>query len=89
LQRQHQALADEQAQFLDVVGGADHQLAGLIAVQVAEGQPLDPGEQLVAEIEGDVLGDALGVVLLAEGEQRAYGGDQHDGDHRADQRLDN
>ncbi len=34
LHRHHQALADEQAHFFDVVGGADHQLAGLVAIQV-------------------------------------------------------
>ena len=71
LQRHDQALADEQAHLLDVVGGADHQLAGLVAVEVAERQALDLGEELVAEVEGDVLRDALGVVLLAEREHRA------------------
>src|SRR5439155_27018447 len=61
LQRQHQALPDEQADFFDVVGRTDHQLAGLIAVMVAERQALDLGEKFVAKVEGDVLRDALGV----------------------------
>ena len=65
LHRHDQALADEQPHLLDVVGGADHQLAGLVAIVVAERQALDLGEELVAEVEGDVLRDALGVVLLA------------------------
>ena len=83
--RHHQPLADEQAHLLDVVGGADHQLAGLVAIVVAERQALDLGEQLVAEVEGDVLGDALGVVLLAEGEQGAHDGEDDDGQHRGEQ----
>ena len=88
LEREDQALADEEAHFLDVVRGADHQLAGLGAIQIAERQALDSGEQLVAKIEGDVLGDALGVVLLAKGEHSANGTEDDDRDHRAKERLD-
>ena len=66
-----QPLADEQAHLLDVVGGADHQLAGLVAVVVAEREALDLGEQLVAEVEGHALRHALRHVALAEGEEAA------------------
>ena len=83
LQRDDQALADEEPHLLDVVGGADHQLPGLVAVVVTERQALDLGEQLVAEIEGDVLRDALGVVLLAEREYRAHHAEHDDREHGA------
>ena len=82
-----QTLADEQSHFFDVVGGAHHELASLIAVQVAEGQPLNAGEELVADIERDVLGDTLGVVLLAEGEHGAHRAEDDYGQHGADQSL--
>ena len=36
-----QPLADEHAHLFDVVRGPDHQLAGLVAVVVAEREPLD------------------------------------------------
>ena len=87
LQRHHQALPDEEPDLLDVVGGADHQLAGLVAVVVAERQPLDLGEQLVAEIEGDVLRDALRVVLLAEREYGSHDAEHDNREHGAYERL--
>ena len=86
MQREHQALADEQADFFDVVGRTDHQLAGLIAVVVAERQALDLGEQFVAEVEGDVLRDALGVKRLTKRKQRPQGCEAKHRDHGRHQR---
>ena len=60
LRGHQQALADEHAHLFDVVGGADHQLAGLVAVVVAERQALDLGVQLVAQVESHALRVALG-----------------------------
>ncbi len=44
LQAHHQALPDEQAHLLNVVGGTDHELAGLVAVVIAEGETLHLGK---------------------------------------------
>ena len=74
-----QALADEHTQLFDIVGGADHQLPGLVAVVVREGQALDFGVQVVAQVEGDALRVALGPVGLQEGEHAAQDGEEHDG----------
>jgi hypothetical protein len=50
-----QPLAEKLAHFFDIVGGTDHQLAGLVLVVVAERKTLDFGEQFVAEVKGDAL----------------------------------
>ena len=64
--------------LLHVVGGPDHELPGLGAVVVGERQPLDFGVEIVAEVEGDALGDALRQVALGEGEEPAHGGEHDD-----------
>ncbi len=54
---------------------------------VTERQTLDLGEQLVAEIEGDVLRNSLRVVLLAERKDGAHNTEYDNREHRADECL--
>ena len=72
LHRQQQALADEEAHLLHIVGGADHQLPGAVAVVVAEGEPLNLGKEIVAEVEGDALPRLFRHVRLGEGKEAAH-----------------
>jgi len=81
LDGEQHALADKHAELFDIVGGADHQLAGTIAVMVAEREALDLFEQLVAKIEGQVLTYLLGQEGLCEGEKPARQGKDNDEDH--------
>ena len=80
LQRHDQPLTDEETHLFHVVGRADHQLAGLVAVVVAEREALDFRKQFVAEIEREVLRQAFGVELLAEREERAQDRKSDDAD---------
>ncbi len=75
-----QTLPDEHAHLLDIVGGADHQLPGLVAVVVREGQALDLGVQVVAQVKSHALRVALRPVGLQEGKHPAKRSKHHDGD---------
>ena len=75
-----QALTYEEADLLDVVGGADHQLPGLVAIVVGERQTLNFGEQIIAHVVGNGLRVAFAPVGLQEGEHTAQGGENHDDD---------
>jgi hypothetical protein len=81
------ALADEQAHLFHVVGGANHQLAGLVAVMIGKGELGDLGVQVIAHIEGNPLRVALGPVGLQEGEDPAHRSKGHDRDASGDQDL--
>ena len=72
LQRHQQPLADEQPHFFHVVGGADHQLAGLVLVMVTERQALDFGKQIVAHVKGHALRQALRIERLQERKDAAH-----------------
>ena len=61
------SLADEQADLLHIIGGADHQLAGLVLVVIREGQVLDLGVQVVAQVVGHGLRILLRPERLQEG----------------------
>ena len=69
-----QALTDEEPHLFDVVGGADHQLPGLVLVVIGEGQSLDLGIQIISQVIGDGLGILLGPKGLQEGKDAADGG---------------
>src|SRR5690606_11735808 len=85
LRRQHQPLRNEQTNLFHVVGGADHQLSGLVLVVVAEREPLNLGENLVAEVEGDTLRSLFCHVRLHEREQRTSDGKNDDEECSIDQ----
>src|SRR5438067_7016379 len=59
----------------------------MIAIKVWTRQTLNAVELLVAQVECDVLRNALGVVLLSERKQRADAAKYDDGEHRRDQGL--
>ena len=75
----------ELADVLDVGSHAGHQLPGLGPVVIAERQPVQFVEQVVAQVESDALADLLRKVALEEGEDPAHqsqpeergGGDRH------------
>ena len=58
--------APEDLRRFHVVGGADHQLTGLVAVVIAEREPLNFGEDFVAEVKCRTLRGLLRHVGLYE-----------------------
>jgi hypothetical protein len=72
LQGQQETLPDEQADFFHIVGGAHHQLAGLVLVVITERQALNLAEDVIADVERHALRQALGVVRLQEREHAAH-----------------
>ena len=54
----HDARADQHAHRVQIVGGAGHDVAGAGALIKAVGQPLQVGEQIVAQVELDLARDA-------------------------------
>ena len=54
----HDARADQHAHRVEVVGGAGHDVAGAGALVEAVGEPLEMGEQVVAQVEFDLARDA-------------------------------
>ena len=56
--------AHETLDGLDVGGGLGHEVAGLLLVVEAEAEVLEPGEDVVADVIGGLLGDGLGEVVL-------------------------
>ena len=80
-----QALAQEQADFFHIVGGADHQLTGLVLVVIRERQALDLGIQIVAQVIGHGLRIPLRPVGLQEGEHAVHDPKNHQEDPGYDQ----
>ena len=62
-----------------VAGQAHHQLAGLLFIEIGEGEGLDPGEKRIAQIAGHALPDLHGQDVVADGEQRAQ---ERDAEHQ-------
>ena len=82
-----ESLPDEQADLLHVIGGADHQLPGLVLIVIGERQILDLGVQIVAQVIRHRLRIFLRPVGLQEGEETAQDGEEHDRDQCGQQRL--
>ena len=86
LQSHQQPLGQEHPQPLHVVRRPDHQLPRPVPVVVTEAQPLDLGEEVIAQLEGDILRKHLGHVHLEEGEPSPGNGKNHHRQPRNPQR---
>ena len=56
--RVHDRRAEQHADRIQIVGGARHNVAGAIALVVGVGEAFEAREQIVAQVEFDVAGDA-------------------------------
>ena len=70
---------DVPAHGLHVLGGAGHELAGLLAVVVGVGEALEAVVDAIAEVVGDALGDPFAQVGLEVGEGAPHEGRPDDG----------
>ena len=73
--RVHHRRADHHADGVQVVGGARHQVAGPVPVEIPERQPLQAGEEGVADVVLDVARRADQDPPHQEPEDAAHDGD--------------
>jgi len=70
-----------------VAGQADHQLAGLLFIEVGKGECLNPGEKGVTQIAGHALPDLDGEDVVYDGEQHAQKRNAEHQKRRSDNHL--